>query len=55
MPLEVRELVIKVDVGTPPPPPPRTLDRQELAKLKRDIVATCLAEFRRQHAATQER
>jgi hypothetical protein len=55
MPLEVRELVVKVDVGTPPTVAPRQLDRQEIAKLKREVVAACLAELRRQTATTQER
>ncbi len=54
MPLEVRELVVKVEVGAPPPAA-RSLDRAELLALKRDIVATCLAELRRQAAAEEER
>ena len=55
MPLEVRELVVKVDVGAPPPPAARPLDRAELLALKRDIIATCLAELRRQITAAEER
>ena len=55
MPLEVRELVVKVEVGAPPPPPARSWDRAELLALKRDIIATCLAELRRQAAAAEER
>lgn len=55
MPLEVKELVVKVEVGAAPPPAARTLDRQELARLKREIVASCLAEIRRQAAHTAER
>jgi hypothetical protein len=55
MPLEVRELVVKVDVGTAPSAAPRAFDPQEVAALKREIIASCLAEVRRQIAAHDER
>lgn len=55
MPLEVRELVVKVDVGSAPRPATRRLDELERAALKREIVAACLAELRQQIATHGER
>lgn len=55
MPLEVRELVVKVDVGSPAPAAPRRLAEQEIAALKRQIVEACLAELRQQLATRDER
>lgn len=55
MPLEVRELVIKVDVGQPPTSAARPLAEAELAALRRDLVAACLAELRLELAARDER
>lgn len=54
MPLEVRELVIKVHVGEPNATS-RTLDEQELATLKRELVEACLVELRQRARATDER
>ncbi|MBI2512822.1 MAG: hypothetical protein HYV96_12660 [Opitutae bacterium] len=54
MPLEVRELVVKVNVG-PEPPAPARLPESELEALKRDIVDTCLAELRRRTRERDER
>jgi hypothetical protein len=54
MPLEVRELVIKVDVGAAAGAPRRPSE-MELADMKREIVDACLAEIRQQLAARDER
>lgn len=55
MPLEVRELVVKVDVGSSAPAATRRFSELELAALKREIVETCLAELRQQTAGRDER
>lgn len=55
MPLEVRELVVKVDVGAAPRPAGPPLDEMKLAALKREIVESCLAELRRQQSGRDER
>lgn len=55
MPLEVRELLIKVDVGSNETGTPRRLGEMELAALKREIMDACLAEFRQQLATRDER
>jgi hypothetical protein len=56
MPLEVRELVVKVLVGPAAvPPSSAAVGPQELAALKRDIVETCLAELRERLARRAER
>lgn len=54
MPLEVRELVIKVHVGDQTAAP-RPLDELELAALKRDVIDACLAEIRQQARTAAER
>jgi hypothetical protein len=55
MPLEVRELLVKVDVGSTPRPAARRLDQAERAALKREIIEACLAELRQRMAAHGER
>lgn len=54
MPLEVRELVIKVHVGDQTAAA-RPLDELELETLKRDVIEACLAELRQQARAATER
>lgn len=55
MPLEVRELIVKVQVGEAAAPAPRALDRAEIATLRRELVAACLAELRQREVARNER
>ncbi|HET7535758.1 MAG TPA: DUF5908 family protein [Candidatus Didemnitutus sp.] len=55
MPLEVRELIVKVNVGSPPPPTPRVPDRLEFAALRRELVKACLAELRQLLAERNDR
>lgn len=55
MPLEVRELVVKVQVGDAAPPAPGALSPQELSELKRSILEACLTELRRRERAHLER
>ncbi len=55
MPLEVRELVVKVNVGPTEAAAPARLDELERSALKREIVEACLAELRRRTAARDER
>ncbi len=55
MPLEVRELVIKVNVGASETAALRPLGELELTALKREILDACLAELRHQLAARDER
>jgi hypothetical protein len=55
MPLEVRELVIKVDVGSDQTSTTRRFGEIELAVFKREIMDACLAELRQQLATRDER
>lgn len=55
MPLEVRELVVKVAVGSAEPAAPARLAEPELETLKREIIDTCLAELRRRARDRDER
>jgi len=55
MPLEVRELVIQVQVGANATAPARAPGAPELAALKQEILDACLAELRQQLAARDER
>ena len=55
MPLEVRELVVKVNVGSQESATPRPFDEAALAALKRDVVAACLAELRHRKSDRDER
>jgi hypothetical protein len=54
MPIEVRELVVKVNVGSQEPAAAK-LAEPEWSALKREIVAACLAELRRRAAERDER
>lgn len=47
MPLEVRELIVRVNVGSAEPAAPAGPGETELAALKREVVEACLAELRR--------
>jgi hypothetical protein len=55
MPLEVRELVVKVNVGGSAAEAPRRLDEHDWAALKRELVEACLAEMRQRRAREEER
>jgi hypothetical protein len=55
MPLEVKELVVRVNVGSADAARARVIDEGRLAELKRDIVETCLAELRRSLVRRDER
>ena len=55
MSLEVRELIVKVNVGAAEPPAPARLPAPERAALKRELVEACLAELRRRTRETAER
>lgn len=55
MSLEVRELVVKVNVGSQESAAPRGLDDAALAALKREVVAACLAELRHRKTERDER
>jgi hypothetical protein len=57
MPLEVRELVVKVNVGADAPSsarPPRW-DDDTLETLKREVIEACLADLRRRTRERDER
>lgn len=47
MPLEVRELIVRVNVGAAEPAVAAAPDEAGLAALKREVVEACLAELRR--------
>ena len=55
MPLEIRELVVRVTVSPSDMPAAPVLDASELAVLKRDLVAACLAELRLRGTEQNER
>ena len=47
MSLEVRELIVRVNVGPTEPTGPARPDAAGLAALRRELVEECLAELRR--------
>jgi hypothetical protein len=53
--LEVRELIVKVNVGSTEPVVPASLLPSERAALKRELVEACLAEMKRRTRETAER
>jgi hypothetical protein len=55
MPIEVRELIVKVNVGENSAPATPALKAGELAALKRQLVQACLAELRQELASRRER
>lgn len=55
MPIEIRELVVRVQVDPSASTSPPSLSEEHLNQLKSDLIQRCLAELRREQADREER